>query len=102
MKYLVLDTNVFLHYKDFEQIDWKSLVGDDVTICVAQFVLGEIDKHKDQSRCKIQKRAKKISARFSEIFLKEVSTQINIEVMDNPPLQPLMMSNTTKILMMTG
>ena len=85
MKYLVLDTNVFLHYKDFEQIDWKSLVGDDVTICVAQFVLGEIDKHKDQSRGKIQKRAKKISARFSEIFLKEVSTQINIEVMDNPP-----------------
>lgn len=85
MKYLVLDTNVFLHYKDFEQIDWKSLVGDDVTICVAQFVLGEIDKHKDQARGKIQKRAKKISARFSEIFLKEVSVQINIEVMDNPP-----------------
>ncbi len=85
MKYLVLDTNVFLHYKDFEQIDWKSLVGDDVTICVTQFVLGEIDKHKDQSRGKIQKRAKKISARFSEIFLKGASPQIDIEVMGNPP-----------------
>ncbi len=85
MKYLVLDTNVFLHYKDFEQIDWKSMVGDDVTICVAQFVLGEIDKHKDQSRGKIQKRAKKISSRFSEIFLQGVTPQIYVEVMDNPP-----------------
>lgn len=71
MKYLILDTNVFLHYKDFEQIDWKSIVGDDVTICVTQVVLGEIDKHKDQSRGRIQKRAKKISSRFSEIFLHE-------------------------------
>ena len=85
MKYLVLDTNVFLHYKDFEQIDWKSMVGDDVTICVAQFVLGEIDKHKDQSRGKIQKRAKKISSRFSEIFLQGVTPQIYVEVIDNPP-----------------
>lgn len=85
MKYLVLDTNVFLHYKDFEQIDWKSIVGDDVTICVAQVVLGEIDKHKDQSRGRIQKRAKKISSRFSEIFLQDLSPQLNVEVMDNPP-----------------
>lgn len=85
MKYLFLDTNVFLHYKDFEQIDWKSMVGDDVTICVAQVVLGEIDKHKDQSRGKIQKRAKKISSRFSEIFLRGVTPQIDVEVIDNPP-----------------
>ena len=85
MKYLILDTNVFLHYKDFEQIDWKSIVGDDVTICVTQVVLGEIDKHKDQSRGRIQKRAKKISSRFSEIFLQDLSSQLNVEVMGNPP-----------------
>lgn len=71
MKYLVLDTNVYLHYKDFEQVDWKSMVGDDVTICVPMVVLNEIDKHKDQSRGKIQKRAKKLSSRFSELFLQE-------------------------------
>ena len=85
MKYLVLDTVVFLHYKDFEQTDWKSLVGDDVTICMAQFVLGEINKHKDQSRGKKQKRAKKVSSRFSEILLQGKPSRINVEVMDNPP-----------------
>lgn len=85
MKYLVIDTNVFIHYKDFEQIDWKSLVGDDTTICVTQKVISEIDKHKDQSRGRIQKRAKKISTRFSAIFLQEEVPQINIEVVDNPP-----------------
>ena len=70
MKYLVLDTNVYLHYKDFEQVDWKTLMADDVTICVPFVVLSEIDKHKDQSRGKIQKRAKKLSSRFSEVFLR--------------------------------
>lgn len=85
MKYLVLDTNVYLHYKDFEQVDWKSMVGDDVTICVPMVVLNEIDKHKDQSRGKIQKRAKKLSSRFSELFLQGEAAQIAVEEMDNPP-----------------
>lgn len=85
MKYLVLDTNVYLHYKDFEQVDWQSLVGDDVTICVPAVVLGEIDKHKDQNRGKIQKRAKKLSSRFYEIFLLNAETAIAVKEMDNPP-----------------
>ena len=85
MKYLVLDTNVYLHYKDFEQVDWKTLLGDDVTICVPLVVLSEIDKHKDQSRGKIQKRAKKLSSRFSELFLQGEAAQIAVEEMDNPP-----------------
>ena len=85
MKYLVLDTNVYLHYKDFEQVDWKTLVGDDVTICVPMVVLSEIDKHKDQSRGKIQKRAKKLSSRFSEVFLQGTTANITLKEMDNPP-----------------
>ena len=85
MKYLVLDTNVYLHYKDFEQVDWKTLMADDVTICVPFVVLSEIDKHKDQSRGKIQKRAKKLSSRFSEVFLQGTSANIALKEMDNPP-----------------
>ena len=82
---MVLDTNVYLHYKDFEQVDWKSMVGDDVTLCVPMIVLGEIDKHKDQGRGKIQKRAKKLSSRFSELFLQGETAKIAVEEMDNPP-----------------
>lgn len=84
MKYLVLDTNIYLHYKDFEQIDWKSLFKDDVTICVPQRVMEEIDKHKDQARGNIQKRARKLSSRFFEIFLKEAATKVPVEALANP------------------
>lgn len=84
MKYLVLDTNVYLHYKDFEQIDWKSLLKDDVTICVPQRIFEEIDKHKDLNKGKIQRKAKRISARFSEIFLQGVAPRVSVEVMSHP------------------
>lgn len=85
MKYLVLDTNVYLHFKNFEQIDWKSLLQDEVTICVPQKVLAEIDKHKDQSRGKIQKRAKALSARFYDIFLVGSVPHVPVIDMANPP-----------------
>lgn len=85
MKYLILDTNVYLHYKDFEQVDWKALIADDVTVCVPIVVLREIDKYKDQGRGKIQKRAKRMSSRFSEIFLQGVAPIVSVEEMDNPP-----------------
>lgn len=85
MKYLVLDTNVYLHYKDFEEIPWKSYFDDDVVVCVPMKVLTEIDKHKDQGRGKIQKRAKKLSSRFSEIFLQGDTPKVPIEEMKNPP-----------------
>ena len=85
MKYLVLDTNIYLHFKNFEQIDWKSLMNDDVTVCVPVRILEEIDKHKDQSRGRIQKRAKALSARFGEIFLQGASAALPIVEMHNPP-----------------
>lgn len=85
MKYLVLDTNVYLHFKNFEQIDWKLLFQDEVTICVPQKVLAEIDKHKDQSRGKIQKRAKALSARFYEIFLAGSTPLLPVMDVANPP-----------------
>jgi len=85
MKYLVLDTNIYLHFKNFEQIDWKSLMNDDVTVCVPVRILEEIDKHKDRSRGRIQKRAKALSARFGEIFLQGVTTALPIVGMQNPP-----------------
>lgn len=62
MKYLFLDTNVFLHYNSFEDIPWKELVSDDFTIVITPVVQQELDKHKDQSREKIQKRARKMSS----------------------------------------
>ena len=70
MKYLFLDTNIYLHYIDVEQINWDKIVGDtSITIVVPRITIREIDQHKDQSRRKIQKRAKVISAKFAQGFL---------------------------------
>jgi len=87
MKYLFLDTNIYLHYHDFEQLDWKSLAcsGDDFTIIVPQVILQEINEQKDRNRGKIQKRAKKIAAKFADYFLKEIKNQKNqITTCKNP------------------
>lgn len=84
MKYLILDTNVYLHYKDFEQVDWQLLLNDDVTICVPQSVFEEIDKHKDLNKGKIQRKAKRLSARFSEIFLQGAVPRVPVEVLNHP------------------
>lgn len=70
MKYLLLDTNIYLHYKDFEQIDWDTIVNDkDFTIIVPYTVVREIDKYKDGPRGKIKTRVKSVSSKFGDYFL---------------------------------
>lgn len=65
---IFLDTNVYLHFQSFEQIDWRKLLGSRrVTISVPAMVLNELDKHKDEHRVRrIRKRAGAVSAKFFE------------------------------------
>lgn len=78
MKYLFLDTNVYLHYMDFEQIDWKELIDSDFTIVVPPIVIREIDKHKDNNRGKIQSKAKAVSKKFGDIFLRNIPSKYDV------------------------
>lgn len=67
---IVLDTNILLHYKSFEEIPWQEELGcKDVTIVLSAVVIEEIDRKKDDERGKIQKRAKSISSRIGELLL---------------------------------
>ncbi|AHM63189.1 hypothetical protein D770_24720 [Flammeovirgaceae bacterium 311] len=66
MKYLVLDTNVFLHYQDIETIDWQHLIGTEVTLCIVPCVLSELDKHKRNSNNKVSARAKSTLKRLRD------------------------------------
>lgn len=81
MKHLFLDTNVFLYYKDFEQIDWKSLLNfnGDFTIDIPEQVIKEIDKLKDQGKDKVKDRARKIASKFGDLFLSEKECKIPVE-----------------------
>lgn len=85
MKYLFLDTNIYLHYIDVEQINWDKIVGDtSITIVVPRITIREIDQHKDQSRRKIQKRAKVISAKFAQAFLEGKTFKYSFALCDEP------------------
>ena len=80
MKYLFLDTNIFLHFINFEQIPWGNLVDDsEFKIIVSDIVAGEIDKHKDGARGKIQKKAKVISKLLGDVFLEGKKLSISLD-----------------------
>ena len=68
--YIVLDSNILLHYISFEEIPWQEELGcGEVTIVLTGMVLEEIDKKKDDEKGKIQKRAKSVASRFKEILI---------------------------------
>lgn len=83
MKYLFLDTNIYLHYQWFEDIDWKSVceLSDDFTIVVPPVVIREIDKQKDSGRDRVKTRAKQVSSKFGEIFVKDQQSK-KVKVID--------------------
>lgn len=86
MKYIFLDTNVFLQFKDFEQIPWGELIGGtDFTIVVSDVVSREIDKHKDSARGKVQKRAKKVSRKLASVFLDGEKLRVAMEFCSSYP-----------------
>lgn len=86
MKYLLLDTNIYLHFKDFEQIDWATIVNDkEFAIVVPYTVIKEIDKHKDGPKSKIKNRAKTISSKFARYFLEDnYRGKVSVVQIDDP------------------
>lgn len=80
MTYFFLDTNIFIHYSDFEQLPWQTFISDEVdfSIVICNSVIREIDKLKDTGSPKIKRRAKNISAKIGEIFLNNKSVKVKV------------------------
>lgn len=62
MNYVFLDTNIFLHCKYFEQLDWPTILNKqkDIVITLTPTVIDELDKHKYNKNSKIAERVKKL------------------------------------------
>lgn len=62
MTYLFLDTNIYIHFRDFEEINWKKELSiiEDYIIVLAPIVIDELDKHKYNQNQKISRRIKKL------------------------------------------
>lgn len=71
MTYIFPDTNIFIHRIDFEQIPWSKLVADkEVALVISDVVLEEVDKLKDGPPGKKKDRARRISSKFADYFLR--------------------------------
>lgn len=69
--YLLLDSNIYLHYQYFENIPWQTVTGcsDDYCILLPMQVLRELEEIKDRGEGAINKRARKVSSRMGDILL---------------------------------
>ena len=76
MKYIFLDTNIFIHFQPFDQISWREIVGDEYELIIAPVVLDELDKHKTNPN-------KKIAGRIKNILPKIEQEQTNINSIVN-------------------
>lgn len=69
-KTIFLDTNVYLHYRRFDEIDWTEIVGaKSITVIVPPVVVRELNKHKDfHSQPRVRKCAGRILKRLAELL----------------------------------
>lgn len=69
-KKIYLDTNIFLHYQPFTQINWLDLVkAESVTIVIPPLIIRELNKQKDsQSKPQIKKRASESIKMLFKLF----------------------------------
>ncbi len=81
-KYLIVDTNVLLHYRPIDQIDWSSISGcKNPIVYVPLVVIEELDKHKDQHRlAKMRERARKTLALIDKVIGDEFSGDLRNDV----------------------
>lgn len=87
MTYLFLDTNSYIQFQDFEFINWGQICNDqDFIIAVTGIAIREIDKHKDSSRGKLQKRAKKIGKKINQVLRGKIQSKVNILYIGDPNL----------------
>ena len=71
MNYIFLDTNVFLHFKNFEDIDWSETINTEqksICIVIPFIVIDELDKHKYNLNPKISGRIRKLMPKLHKIL----------------------------------
>jgi rRNA-processing protein FCF1 len=77
-KIIYLDTNIFLHYQPFTQINWLELVtAESVTIVIPPVIIRELNKQKDsQGNPKKRKRAAETIKKLFELSESDNPSQV--------------------------
>lgn len=86
MFYIFPDTNIFIHGKHFEEIDWTAVAAaPDITIMLAPSVIAELDKHKYKPAKKVAQRIKKLLPRIEEVLKKSGTCRWKMETILRRP-----------------
>lgn len=88
MKYIFIDTNIFLHFQDFRKIDWKKEAkAKECTLMLAPIVLDELDKKKIGTN-RIGKKARQVLSAIEDLIDKAVLNKtVRFEVLLEKPMQ---------------
>lgn len=96
MKYIFLDTNIFLHFQNFEKIDWLSeSFSKNCKLIIPPVVIDELDEKKIGTN-KIGNRARNILNRFeqlSEMEEAKINENIEFEILLLKPSREIYESN---------
>lgn len=71
MTYIFLDSNIFIHFKHFEEINWKNELelNNEFEIVLAPIIIDELDKHKYNPNQRISRRVKKLLPRIENLIV---------------------------------
>lgn len=58
MQYVFVDTNFFMHYKNYRELDWNLLFAGSIHIIITYQVITELDNHKNNENARKRDRAK--------------------------------------------
>ncbi|MFC1712714.1 PIN domain-containing protein [Candidatus Poribacteria bacterium] len=82
--YCFIDTNIFLQYRSFTEIDWaKELEADRVVLVVCSTVLGELDEKKapTSDNRRTRQRARDAAAKLADIDEKNQDVRANVDLL---------------------
>lgn len=90
--YIFPDTNIFLHFKPFDQIKWNQIFGGNCKIVVAPIVIDELDKHRRNTIKRISNTAKVIAKKFENI-IDNPEVETNIVFLNSRPIEQTFIAN---------
>lgn len=90
LTFVFVDTNVFVHFEFFKNVDWAAeLAARDVTLVLPPVVIEELDKRKWSGTRREKERAKAVLRAFKELGLStapaQVRPHVSIVALDDEP-----------------
>jgi len=95
MNYIFLDTNIYIHFIDFESISWKQVVSDEgeFTIVFTPKIIEELDKYKNNHGKRASSKVRNLLPRIEQSISGDRTTRFPILFHEKPPSDETLKAN---------